>query len=469
MAINWKNRNRLGVKIFGFGLGMYLVFSVLIYFVIYAGIPILYKNYKQTYFDRSVSFVIKNSKTIEELSFNITDLTRREPITVEYEYEGIRYNCLSYDECQRVSQNQAGNLNVEEREDYLTKTEKLDFKGSVLSIHFREAISSTGEIQSVLFLFLPIFGVISISMAFVLAYFISTRLSRSILKLRNDANDITALNFDIEQSVKSDDELGDLSQNLVVLASTLANALQELREANDKLYGDIEKERHKEEERRAYIATLSHDLKTPLTAIKGQLEGMLYNIGKYKDHETYLKNNIELANEMEEMIQSIIVSSKLDDYNMELIIEKMDLAEYIVNSLAKHEFLIMQKHLIIDNKLDYEYEVNVDHNLFSRAINNLVGNALEYADNETTISIEVTNNVLIISNVIENFNEELINQELIFKPFYRQDNARNKSGSGLGMYIVKKVCELHYIDIKMSYHDKTFSILLDLKKIIDVI
>ena len=461
MAINWKN-NRLGKRIFGFGLGMYLVFSILVYFVIYAGIPILYQNYKVTDFNNRVDYVINNSETVDQLTSNISTLIREAAIGVSYQYNGFEYSCISYSECHQVIENPKmdGSFIYDEREDYLNRREVLMIEGRQLTINFSSAISSTSEVQSVLFLFLPIFGVLSVIMAFILAIFLSTRLSRSILKLRDDAIRITSLNFDIEQSVKSNDELGDLSYNLVVLANALSKTLNELQAANERLYSDIEKERFKEEERRAFIATISHDLKTPLTAIKGQLEGMLYNIGKYKDHETYLKNNIELTNGMEKLIQSIIVSSKLDDYNMEVNKQPMLIKSFVDSSLKDLDYLIGQRCLNIIENVDGEYILNVDVNLFGRALNNLIGNAVEYADTGTFISVELQNNVLKIANKTSDFDETLIEDDLIFKPFFRQDKSRNKNGTGLGMYIVKRICDLHDIKIDVKYDDDIFTILL---------
>ncbi|MDF9867006.1 two-component system sensor histidine kinase VanS [Bacilli bacterium PM5-3] len=462
MGINWKN-NKLGIKIFRFGLGMYLIFSILVYFVIYAGIPGLYKSYKQNDFERRVNYVINNSDDITELTTNINILLREAAIGVRYEYQGQQYDCILTDECRQIMKRPELNINkLNDREDYLTRTEVLIFNGKELTINFRLAISSTDEVRNILFMFLPIFGALSVTMAFILAYYISTRLSKSIVKLRNDAQMITSLNFDIEQSVKSDDELGDLSYNLVILANALNKTLSELKEANDKLYDDIEKERIKEEERRAYIATISHDLKTPLTAIKGQLEGMLYNVGKYKDHKTYLENNIVLANEMEKMIQSIIISSKLDDYNTEIYQQKVSLMQCLENSLDKLNYLIEKKELKIEIDIDKKMMINVDVNLFSRVLNNLIDNAVEYANSKSTIIIKEENNILSIENETFDFDDSLISEGLIYKPFYRQDKSRNKNGSGMGMYIVKKICDLHNIDVVLDYENDIFKVSLDL-------
>ncbi|MDL2211447.1 HAMP domain-containing histidine kinase [Erysipelotrichaceae bacterium OttesenSCG-928-M19] len=459
MAISWKN-NRLGRKIFEFGLGMFLVFSVLIYFLIYGGIPVLYKYYKTVNFEKKVNYVLKNSEDLTTLNRNLELLREETNVNISYEYQGINYNCLIDGHCQEFNEDIFRKTPRFERDDFITRQEKLEINGEDLTINFTLPISSTKEVQNILFLFLPIFGLISVTMALLLSYAISTRLSKAIVSLRNDAKKITSLMFDIDQSVKSNDELGDLSHSLVVLANTLCLTLNDLQEANAKLHDDMEKERLREEERRAYIATLSHDLKTPLTAIRGQLEGMLYNVGKYKDHETYLEKNIDLTYEMEEMIQTIIISSKLDEYNLELVKQDINLLDCLKKSLLDFDYSIENKALDITMKVASDYIIKADSNLFGRVLNNLISNAIEYSQENSKIDIILSDDILSISNIVADFDDSLISEELIYKPFYRQDKSRNKNGSGLGMYIVKKICDLHGIKINLEYNDNKFIVYL---------
>ena len=76
----------------------------------------------------------------------------------------------------------------------------------------------------------------------------------------------------------------------------LSTALSDLQKANSKLQGDIEKEKELEKERMEFFSAVSHELKTPITVIKGQLEGMLLDVGAYKEQKKYLTRSLEVAN-----------------------------------------------------------------------------------------------------------------------------------------------------------------------------
>ncbi len=91
------------------------------------------------------------------------------------------------------------------------------------------------------------------------------------------------------------DETSVLSDSLNTLSQKLETALSELQEANQKLQADIDMERRLEKQRVEFFAAASHELKTPITIIKGQLQGMLYQVGHYKDWETYLAQSLEIT------------------------------------------------------------------------------------------------------------------------------------------------------------------------------
>ncbi len=108
------------------------------------------------------------------------------------------------------------------------------------------------------------------------------------------------------------DEVRVLSHSLNDLSKKLAAALSELQEANQKLQADSDRERQLERQRVEFFASASHELKTPITIIKGQLQGMLYQVGRYKDRETYLSEFLEVTDTLEKMVQDLLTISRLD-------------------------------------------------------------------------------------------------------------------------------------------------------------
>lgn len=420
----------------------------------------MYRDYKQNVMQKQISQVVEQNRDMQTLEFRLQKMKRESNAIILYEIEGKTYNCYFQEYCTPINERIIDDFQ-QDHNNYITIDEKLDVDNREVLMHFIMPLSSTQEVQNILVLFLPLFGLLSISMSLILSYFISSRLSGGILKLNSDAQKITNLDFDVGQSIENDDELGDLSLSLKKLANELEKNIDELNSTNAKLTSDIERERKMEEERRAYIATLSHDLKTPLTAIKGQLEGMLYNVGKYKDRDTYLKKNIELTNDMQEIIQSIIVSSKLDDYNTTLKLDDFNLSKYIEDIIPDFEYKIEDKKLVVENNLEKNIIIKADASLFPKALTNLISNAIEYSDTESTITIDGNVESLMITNKASDFDVNMLKDDLIFKPFSRQDKSRNTTGSGLGMYISKRIIELHNFVISVEYVDQTVIIKID--------
>ncbi|MFR4875337.1 MAG: histidine kinase dimerization/phospho-acceptor domain-containing protein [Ruthenibacterium lactatiformans] len=108
------------------------------------------------------------------------------------------------------------------------------------------------------------------------------------------------------------DELGVLENSLNTLSRKLSATLEELQSANLQLQKDIEHQKVLEQAQQDFFSSASHELKTPITIIKGQLEGMLLGIGAYKDHEKYLARSLEVAATLETMVQEILTISRLE-------------------------------------------------------------------------------------------------------------------------------------------------------------
>lgn len=214
-----------------------------------------------------------------------------------------------------------------------------------------------------------------------------------------------------------------------------------------RLQRDIENEKQLEKERLAFFSAASHELKTPVTIIRGQLEGMLLNVGVYKNREKYLARSLEIAGTLETMIQELLISSHLDAPDYRIQSGPVSLAKITLNRLALAEDLLVGKRLTVHTDMDEALRVKGDASLLEKAVDNLLSNAAFYSpeDNDIFITLKASGqNVLFrIENTGVHIPDSIQNK--IFEPFYRgeQSRSRQTGGSGLGLSIVQKILKMH--------------------------
>ena len=204
----------------------------------------------------------------------------------------------------------------------------------------------------------------------------------------------------------------------------------------------IESERMQEAKRKEFIATISHELKTPISIISGQLEGMIYNIGKYKDRDTYLKKSYESTQELKTLVEEMIQVSKYEILERPSQTKEIDLLELINRLLKRQTYLIEEKAMAVNVYGEENFTIEVDEERITKAISNIINNGIKYSPNNSELNIRLLNKdkkILEIQNTGTTIDEKL--KDKIFKPFFRVEKSRNRKtgGSGLGLYIVSQV------------------------------
>lgn len=228
------------------------------------------------------------------------------------------------------------------------------------------------------------------------------------------------------------------------------------------LYNDFEKMRIKlkenEEEKilsenvaRELVSNISHDLKTPLTAIRGYVEGILDGVAsspqKVRDYLTTIYNK---TNDMTKLIDELLYYSRVSGNEFSYNFEKTNVKDFF-------DDYVKDLYLELDTiKINFSYSANVDADTvididreqIKRALNNIVANAVKYMDKEDPeIHFRVKDTMDAINIRISDNGRGIDEKDLphIFERFYRSDASRNTKlgGSGIGLSIVKKVIENH--------------------------
>ena len=337
-----------------------------------------------------------------------------------------------------------------------TREYEISFADSTEAYILLLAKNTNKESQVVLALqkTLPILSVAILLVSVIAAFFYTWYMTKPIKKISKLSKQMADMDFSGLCPTNRTDEIGVLSHSLNDLSKKLAAALSELQEANQKLQADIDMERRLEKQRVEFFAAASHELKTPITIIKGQLQGMLYQVGRYKDRETYLAQSLEITDTLGKMVQELLTISRLDTPGYTCKKSNLNLSNFIIDRVTAFEDLFMQKDLTVEQSISPEVYILGDMQLLQKALDNLLGNAAAYsgAGNQVLIKLwkETETTTLTIENTGAHIPDEAISK--LFEPFYRVDQSRNRQtgGTGLGLYIVKTILDLHGAKIEIT-------------------
>ena len=325
-----------------------------------------------------------------------------------------------------------------------------------------QAVNQVIEALERIFPYLVIM-VLGISLIAALAY--SKYITAPIKKINHASRKMAALDFDVKSKTKRTDELGEVSGSLNFLAEKLSTALYDLESANDKLADDFNREKQMEKQRAELFSSVSHELKTPITIVKGQLQGMIGGVGRYKDRDTYLVQSLEAVTRLEMMVQELLMVSRMESPDYTCKKESFDLAELIKQSLTEQEDLFIRREMELVCDLPESLAYTGDKQLLKRTFANLITNALTYSPEGNNIYVNLSKDESGIKFTIENTGVHIDDRDFhqIFDAFFRAEQSRNRQtgGSGLGLYIVKRILELHDVryDIKNSKNGVLFTVI----------
>lgn len=206
-----------------------------------------------------------------------------------------------------------------------------------------------------------------------------------------------------------------------------------------------------EKKNRELVSNISHDLKTPITAIKGYVEGIMDGVAdtpEKMDH--YIKTIYNKANDMNRLINELTIYSGIDSNRIPYNFQRINVSEYFNDCVEEVGLDLESRHIELNfyNLVSDDTVIIADPEQLKRVINNIVGNSIKYLDKEKgTIEIRILDEIDSIRIEIEDNGKGIAAKDLsrIFERFYRTDASRNssKGGSGIGLSIVKKIVEDH--------------------------
>lgn len=264
--------------------------------------------------------------------------------------------------------------------------------------------------------------------------FITRSIESSVNDLAQAAESIRSGNLDFEVMGSDYDEIDNLCTSFDAMR-------KELKYAN-------EREKHMKKERSMLLANISHDLKTPITSIKGYIEGIRDGIASTPEKmSSYLDTVYAKAEVIDEMVNNLSTFSKLELSRLTFDFERGDFNEFLHEFIENYKIDFEKNGIRFTENISREKAaVKIDYEKLGRVFSNIIDNAVKYRNSEAP-ALEVSTFIkdggvyaYVSDNGIGIEPDELEN---VFEGFYRVDSSRSIKGSGLGLGIVKQIVEKH--------------------------
>lgn len=308
-------------------------------------------------------------------------------------------------------------------------------KEMIYSLSSLQPITKATELMSDYYIYIIAFVLV---LSLIVSFYYSRIITKPLLKINEATKKIMKFEFQNQLSIKSKNEIGELSSNINQLSDRMEGYINQLKD-------DLKKEKQLEQTRKDFIAGVSHELKTPLSVM--QVSASMLQDGIAPEMNQYYWEALEKEIEkMNVLIDEMLNLAKYESGTYQIQMEQVNVVGLIQQVEKDLHGQIDEKSLKIIMNID-DVCVKVKANLLEQVITNLFTNAIRYTDAKQMIVIDVKEEEHDVYIGFENKGSHIAeeNIEKIWDQFYRVDKSRKRvcGGTGLGLSIVKNIFELH--------------------------
>lgn len=327
-----------------------------------------------------------------------------------------------------------GTLGVLDGDCYVVGAQCQDSNGDVSALVFVSAYTDTiSNVMRTMSNTALLVMLATLVAALVLSYYISRRMTRPLKTMAGAAREFASGNFAVR--VPEDSRCDEIDE-LAAAFNNMANDLAQLEELT-----------------RGFIGNVSHEFKTPMTTIGGFVDGMIDGTIPVEQRDKYLRTISEEVKRLSRMVTRMLDAAKIQSGELILTPAPFDFSEMASQILFSFEQKIEQKHIEVDAELDDRLWVMGDRDHVFRAVYNLVDNAVKFTAHAGRLTLRARAHGTVCDFSITNTGTGISAEDIphIFDRFYKADRSRSldKTGAGLGLYIVKNIINLHGGDISV--------------------
>ncbi len=317
-------------------------------------------------------------------------------------------------------------------------------KQYVLIVHFNSLRSE--QIKNALWNTLPHIGVLVLVISLLGAFFFSKYTTSPIVRMSKTTANLAELDFSWYCPDLRDDEIGLLAKSINELSDRLNVALTSLRNQNSFLASEVAIEKERERKQLLFFSAVSHEIKTPIAIVIGQLEGMQAEIGVYKDKSKYLARSAEILRSLDVILKEYLSIAYIDIAGKK-VHEPISLSDVLISAIDDCNEFIASRSIRLTVEIEPDVYSFGDYVLLKKAFENVLDNAAIYSPEGSFVKVRLICNHNKAIVTIANHGVHILEEHIphLFEAFYRteKNTVGGYNGSGLGLYITRMILESH--------------------------
>ena len=334
---------------------------------------------------------------------------------------------------------------VDPRSVILQQGSVADKQGRAITVKLLADVAPVTQAKLATLHVLPYTMLGSLLVALVFSYIYSRFVTRPIRQMAAVTTTMQRLEKDARCPVNSSDEIGVLGRNINELYQNLWQTIRSLEHENKRIT-QLEKEKI------AFLRAASHELKTPLAALRIMLENMQLNIGEYKNRDQYLAESVAQVDSLAAMVNDILRSGNVAEQALRQ--EKRLRIDKLITEVVDNYTLLAKTRGMTFTVTTEPTTIRINRDMMRHVISNLVSNAVRYGDAGSVITIICNQHELAIENACKPLTKQQLQH--VFDPFYRSnsDKKQHADSSGIGLYTVKMLLDAKGLDYDFTPHGR---------------
>ena len=448
---------KLFPKTFLVSIGLFAALIILVHALVYTLMPQFYLQQKEREAADNLTALVAElrGKSTEEMSRISQEFAQVKNVNItltidgrDQYFQGFQSINIVTDSGKSVDASVvkiADGQTVDPRSVILRQGSAVNNQGQAIAVKLLADVAPVTQAKLATLHVLPYTMLGSLLVALLFSYIYSRFVTRPIRQMAAVTTTMQRLEKDAHYPVSSSDEIGVLGRNINELYQNLWQTIRSLEHENKRIT-QLEKEKI------AFLRAASHELKTPLAALRIMLENMQLNIGEYKNRDQCLAESVAQVDRVAAMVNDVLCSGSAAEQALRQE-KRLRVDKLITEVVADYTLLAKTRGMTFAINTQ-PVTIYANRDMMRHVISNLVSNAVRHGDAGSVITITCSQHELAIENACKPLTKQQLQH--VFDPFYRSnsDKKQHASSSGIGLYTVKMLLDAKGLDYDFTSHGR---------------